>query len=68
MTPDRLTKLLLAAIAVALWMNAVNPWIRPTSASAGVDFAISQIKNDVSRIETYVKRISKGTCKNDKLC
>ena len=68
MTPDRLTKLLLAAIAVALWMNAVNPWIRPTPASAGVDYDIYDIKRDVNSIETYVKRISKGTCKNDKLC
>ena len=68
MTPDRLTKLLLAAIAVALWMNVVNPWIQPNSASADVDSDIKKIQRDVRSIKRDLDSISSGLCLNSKLC
>ena len=82
MAPDRLTKTLLAAIAIALLMNAVNPWIQPHSASADVDSDIMRIQRDVhsierdlgsigsniDSIESDLSRIQRGTCSNSILC
>ena len=61
MNLDRLTKTLLAAIAIALWINAVNPWIQTRSALAGVD-------SDISRIQRDVHKIAIGLCLNDTIC
>lgn len=60
MTTDRTTKLLLALIAIALWMNALNPWLRPITASAQVE--------ELSGIASEVRRISRGLCLNGKIC
>ena len=34
MRTDKLTKVLLGVIAIALWMIALNPWLRPAPAAA----------------------------------
>jgi hypothetical protein len=34
MRTDKLTKVLLGVIAIALWMIALNPWLRPVPAAA----------------------------------
>ena len=61
MNTDRLTKALLAAIAVALWMIALNPWLRPITAGAQTDIYLQRIADDVSAI-------AGGVCLNPKIC
>ena len=61
MHTDKFTKILLAAIAIALWAIALNPWIHPIRVSA-------QDRPDVSDIERYVRQIANGTCTNPKIC
>ncbi len=68
MNIDKLTKTLLVAIAVALWVNAINPLIQPRSALADVDSDISQIRKDVHRMKSYLGGIHAGICLNSKLC
>ncbi len=34
MRTDKLTKVLLGIIAIALWMVALNPWLRPVPVAA----------------------------------
>ncbi len=34
MRTDKLTKVLLGVIAIALWMIAINPWLRPAPVAA----------------------------------
>jgi hypothetical protein len=58
---DRTTKVLLAAIAVALWLNALNPWIRPLAAWAQQDGLLARISGDLNRIEN-------GNCNNRRIC
>lgn len=65
---DRLTKVLLAAIAIALWINAINPWIRAVPAAAQAEVYLSKIQSDVSSINPYIYRLQNGTCTNSKLC
>lgn len=50
MKTDKLTKMLLAAIVVALWMIALNPWLRPMPVAA-------QEKTDLSQVESYLSDI-----------
>ncbi len=40
MKTDKLTKVLLGVIAIALWMLALNPWLQPVpvAAQVGVSF------------------------------
>ena len=68
MKTDRLTKSLLAAIAMGLWMNALNPWISFNTASADVESDMSRIRQLVLRIEDDLNEIHIGTCSNPKLC
>ncbi len=68
MKVDTLTKTLLAAIAIALWVNAANPWIHPRSALADIDSDIRNIRRDVSSIESFLDTIYHGTCVNSFLC
>ena len=68
MVLDRLTKVLLAAIAVALWLNALNPWIQPRSAVALPDTDLSEIESYVSSIRSELGDIHSGTCLNSKIC
>ena len=62
MRVDRLTKVLLAAIAIALWINALNPWIRPVPAQAQMSDAY------LSSINNNIRAIAMGVCVNSKLC
>lgn len=82
MNTDKPTKLLLAAIAVALWLIALNPWVHPTPVVAQGDVDLStvesylayiqadtsQIQSDISSIESSVGRIGRGTCSNSNIC
>ncbi len=36
---DKLTKVLLGIIAIALWMIALNPWLRPVPVAAQEDIS-----------------------------
>ena len=72
---DKSTKLLLALIVVALWMIALNPWLRPVSVAAAQDldlsmteYYLSSIESDLSSIESYLGRIQRGTCTNSTIC
>ena len=68
MVLDSLTKVLLAAIAVARWLNALNPWIQPGSAVALPDTGLSEIESYVSSIRSELGGIHSGTCLNRKIC
>ena len=59
---DRLTKVLLLAIAVGLWMNVAAQWLRPIPVHAAG--AVEQTAN----IERYVHQIANGLCLNSKIC
>lgn len=39
MKTDRLTKILLGVIAIALWILALNPWLRPEPVAAQEDIS-----------------------------
>jgi hypothetical protein len=54
MTTDRATKILLAAIAIALWAIALNPWLAPTPAAAGPFDDIRGIRTSVAAIEKEI--------------
>ncbi len=68
MKVDTLTKTLLAAIAIALWVNAVTPWVQPGSALADVDSDMRQIRQEVQYIGGHLRRIAEGTCSNSTIC
>lgn len=57
--PDRSTKILLAAIAAGLWLNAATALIRP---------AVAQDSNTLHSIARDVSAIAMGVCVNGKLC
>ncbi len=71
MMMDKLTKLILMAIATALWMIALNPWLRPMPVVAldlgysdsrnlsDIESHASSIKDDVSSILFYTRAIYK---------
>jgi len=67
---DKTTKLLLALVALGLWINAAISLFRPQPVAAqdaylsSIDSHLSNIQNDVSSIE----RIARGTCTNGKIC
>ena len=60
MRTDRLTKALLLAIALGLWANVVNQWIRPARLAAA-DADSTVIMRDVHAIAT-------GSCANKHIC
>ena len=71
MKTDRMTKGLLALIALALLMNALNPWLRPVPVSAQTAdtlAVLSGIQSSVSGIEADLSNISGGNCMNATLC
>lgn len=41
MRTDKLTKVLLGIIAIALWIVALNPWLRPESVVAREEMSVS---------------------------
>ena len=64
MKTDRTTKVLLALIAMALFLNAIVPFVQP----AVVQAQSGTIEDRLSQISTELKRISDGYCRNDKIC
>ena len=60
MKSDTLTKTLLAAIAIALWVNVVIPWVQPGSALAKVDYDHTSIELGLASIELGI-----GSIKSD---
>jgi hypothetical protein len=64
---DRLTKALLFAIALGLWANALNPWVRPMAVQAD-DEMLKQVVSNVRSIDSDLGKIQKGTCSNGKIC
>lgn len=71
---DKSTKLLLAAIAIGLWLNVMNPWLRPVPAEAQTEIlssilrAVRSIQSDVSSIKSDVSSIASGLCLNSTIC
>ena len=65
---DRVTKLLLAAIALGLWANVVGDWVRPSEARAQTDFQVRSVMESLRRIERDVDGLWQGTCPNRTLC
>ena len=64
MSTDKLTKVLLTAIATALWIIALNPWLKPTPVAAQdyIDLStlesyVSSIVSDVSSIDSAISSI-----------
>ena len=52
MPTDRMTKVLLAAIALGLFLNAAVDLFRPPTASASVQFGARTIESHLQRIDT----------------
>jgi len=65
---DNLTKTLLAAIAIALWMIALNLWHQPVHAATPESVDLSSIESSLSSMDSSLSRISRGVCTNSKLC
>ena len=62
---DKTTKVLLAIIAIGLWMNVLNPWVRPVKAEAAVlqsDYYLLSIDSTLSSMESDLSSISNGLC------
>ena len=58
MVVDRFTKFVLGVIAFSLCLNALSPWLSPTSANAKDDFAIERaIKNITKEINRVADNI-----------
>jgi hypothetical protein len=63
---DWMTKLLLLAIAVGLWLNAAAAWVHP--AAADDNKLLSVIGLDIMDIKDNVRDLATGHCVNQKLC
>jgi hypothetical protein len=67
-----LNKMLLALIAVALWIIALNPWLRPApvaaASAAQIEVYDYRVVSTIRSIESYVTSIANGLCLNNKLC
>ena len=64
MKTDRTTKVLLALIAMALFLNAIVPFAQPAvvqAQSGRSEILLNQIFNELRQIST-------GYCMNDKIC
>ena len=64
MKTDRTTKILLALIAMALFVNAIVPLAQP----AAVQAQSGTIEDQLSQIVNELREISMGYCRNDKIC
>lgn len=69
---DKTTKLLLTAIAVALFMNALNPWLQPKQASADVGtldvaIAVGDVAKNVNGVWSALNKIATCACRTS-LC
>lgn len=63
---DRTAKIILAAIALGLWANALSPRLEARAAISTLD-ALSMAK-DLSDVQRNLEDISLGSCANPKLC
>ena len=71
MKTDRTTKLLLALIAMALFLNAIVPLVQPAmvqAQDAAIERHLRQISNDLQQFSNDFKRISDGSCFNRTIC
>ena len=72
MTTDRTTKVLLALIAMALFLNAIVPFAQPAVVQAqapGINAAQNrQTALVINRIHDQLEQISNGSCRNDIIC
>ena len=64
MKTDRTTKVLLALIAVALFLNAIVPLVQP----AMVQAQDAAIESHLRQISDNFRTIANGFCLNDKIC
>ena len=67
---DKGTKLLLAAIAMGLWANAIGTWWLPARVSAqdNVETAIAAVWSNVAAIRADVSAMTSGVCVNRRIC
>ena len=72
MKTDRTTKVLLALIAIALFLNAIVPFAQPPTVQAQAPGIIAaqnrQTALVIDRIHDELERISNGSCRNDTIC
>ena len=74
MKTDRMTKTLLALIALGLLLNALNPWLHPNPAFADVqdlgnlESYVIDISSTLRSIRGEVRNIATGLCLNGKIC
>lgn len=61
---DRTTKLLLAFIALGLWLNAIAPLWHPAKVAADE----AQVEHDIHKIADAMDTISNGLCLNSHIC
>jgi len=73
---DKMTKVLLAIIAIGLLTNALNPWLKPIKAEAAalqsddnthkllglIDSKLGIISSDTANIAFQVHNIANGVC------
>jgi hypothetical protein len=64
---DKTGKVLLALIALGLWVNIGISLFRPVTATAQ-GYELSSIRNDVSSLNLQLREIAKGKCSNAKIC
>ena len=57
---DRGTKLLLAAIALGLWVNAIGNWFQPVAVEAQSERYLRNIQSSLRSIESDVSFMSVG--------
>jgi len=67
---DRTTKILLACIALGLWVNIFAPLLRPIAAFAQyeTDYILKSIDARLASIDANIDKLQKGTCSNGRLC
>ena len=67
MRADKVTRFLLAAIAIALWANVLGTWLEPSPARASWH-NLSATESRIRSIDNNLRRIANGSCENAKLC
>jgi hypothetical protein len=67
---DRTTKILLASIAIGLWVNVAVMLMRPVTANAQyeTDHILKSMDGHLSQIDLNIGKLQGGSCSNGKLC
>jgi hypothetical protein len=65
---DKLTKVLLAAIALGVWMNVARIWQPARAQPHGLETDTSSMALALSRIALDLNQLVDGTCKNRIFC